>query len=401
MKATLVITTYQKIKFSFLLEDGKLVEAHPFQDSSILGNVYTASVMKVIPSIDAAFLDAGTGDTLYYPIAENAENVAYSRHGKKNHPCAGDCMIVQVSREAMKTKKASCTSDIILTGEYVVVNRTGKFGISKKISEYDDRKNWKDSITALPEYNKFHEKWNSGIIVRTAAAFADYKKVIGETINLLCKQNEIIESGLHEVSKKCLYQNIDSEKGFQKIVRDNLAKKKYESFEVVTNIQDVYQNLVNMKKQIGSEFSLEFTKSDDIDITYKIGSQIGKLLQRKIYLKSGGYLVVDQTEALTAIDVNSGKFITGSSTEKHYQKTNIEAAEMIARLLRLRNISGMILIDFINMKDLETVRTVTTRLKECISNDPVRTIFVDMTGLGLAELTRQKIEKPLSEILLT
>ncbi len=398
MATALVITTYQKVLLEMVFEDNKLVEAHNISTNDILGNIYSASVTNVIPSIGAAFLDAGLGDTLYYNIADFSGRELYARHGKQNHPCVGDTMLIQVSREAMQKKKASCSSNLSLTGKYLVVNRSNAIGISKSITDSSKRDELKSFAENLDTYLSCKEKFGAGIIFRTSCQLADIESIKEETIKLLCELDSIISRGLHEIPKKCLYSKTDGSASYINYIRNFIAKHRDEVLRVHTDIESVRDGIRSMPELADELFEFHYEKFQELDLIFKVDTQIQKVLQRKIYLKSGGSIVIDQTEALTAIDVNSGQFTKGANAEKHYLKTNMEAAEEIARVLRLRNLSGMILIDFINMKNKESEKTLISHLKTCISKDPVKTIFVDLTGLGLAEMTRQKIEKPLNEL---
>lgn len=402
MRIDYIITTCQNLRMGFLYVDGTMKEAHPFLSGSHLGNIYTASVVKVIPSIGAAFLDAGTGDTLYYDIRESEGKELYIRHGKKNHPCAGDTMIVQITRDPIRNKKASCSSNLTMSGEYVVFDRSGKTGISRKIRDEKIRENLRRASETSEFWGNQALPAGTGLIFRTASGSAPLTEIRREAESLLTEMKSVVDHGSHSAPGICLYENpAVRHPEFQK-VRELLIRKPEDAvLTVYTGIPEIAQSL---KKEFVSElskesFSLKEGDPDTLDMTFRINTSLQKMLYRKIYLKSGGFLVVDETEAMTVIDVNTGKFTTGSSKEAHVLKTNLEAAQKIADVLRIRNLSGIILIDFINMTDADSRKKLISVLKESLSEDPVSTVFVDFTALGLAELTRRKVSKPLTELL--
>lgn len=389
MSAQYVITELQGILAGFLLREGRLWEVHPFPAQDILGNVYAAEAVRVIPSVGAAFLDAGLEDTLYYHLDDSAGHL-YIRHGKKDHLAAGDLILVQVSRDAMGKKKASATSDLTLTGKYALVNRRREIGISAKIKDPEKRKSLKEAASEVQELNEATAEYGAGLIIRTsAAALQNARPLQEEIVNLLSRQRDLIRRGKTSVKGSCLLKTSDV---FSRAAESARAVKMlYPDLEIITDSREVHTLLPEVV----------FQEKKEIPLTriYPVERDLTRITRRLVHLKSGGSVVVDVTEALTAIDVNSGKSVTGSDAGKKYLETNLEAAEMIARILRIRNISGMILIDFINMKRDSEKRALIQYIKNIISGDPVPTKYVDITGLGLVELTRKKEEKPLAEVL--
>ena len=369
----LIIGNYKNTRIGFLLEDRNLVETISLSDDSILGNVYTARVVKIVKNIDAAFLDIGTGDTLYYSLKDNENRHIFIKHtANTDKVCEGDIILVQVEREQVKTKKAEATANIEFVGKNLILNRLGVIGISKKI-DYNLRDPLKRKVEKIIKEEKTKiglEDTAVGAVIRTEAVDSSIEEIQEETITLLCKLNDIMASSKHSNVASLVYQNADLVSG------------------AISEISKRY-----------SHEDLEVIEDDEALITFDIDTKLSKLMKRVVYLNSGAWLNVDLTEAMTVIDVNSGKAISGKDKEKNFLKINMEAADMIGRLLRVRNLSGMIIIDFISMKEPESYRTLIEHIKEVVGKDSTRTVYVDTTGLGLVELTRQKKSRPLHEVL--
>ena len=188
------------------------------------------------------------------------------------------------------------------------------------------------------------------------------------------------------------------ESGFEymDIIRNRLVKGFYNNIKIITDKRDLYDNLTAELSDDEIDISYYDDEMVALDKVYNIETDLKKLFSRTVYLKSGGSLIVEPTEAMTVIDVNSGKAIKGKNAEASYLKINMEAASQIARLLRVRNMSGIIIIDFISMKDPESVKKLTEHMKSELKKDEVKALYVDMTPLGLVEITRKKITKPLT-----
>ena len=394
MDATFVITEINSKKTGFLLEDNSLVRACSLYNESLLGNVYTAKVVNYVPSINAAFLDAGTGDYLYYSLHDNTSHL-FTQHGNKDKVCMGDELLVQISKDPIKTKKGVATSDIELNGKYIILNRSNDVGISHKISDAETRNNLKSKVqSALDEYNARYKAEDKdmclGAIIRTSAEFVSDDELLFELNTLVHTMNGIIDLAKHSVVKKLIYS---PDRSIKSELIDIKNKKKYDSFNIITDLEDEY-NLLSV--DFGSDIKLYNDDMVSLHKVYNLEDKLQKGFDRFVYLKSGGSIIVEPTEALTVIDVNTGKAIKGKNTENSFLKINKEAAETIARIIRLRNISGIIIIDFISMKKAESIKELIDHLKRQLEKDEVRVTYVDMTPLGLVELTRKKEAKPLS-----
>ena len=394
MNATFVITEINSKKTGFLLEDNSLVRACSLYNESLLGNVYSAKVVNYVPSINAAFLDAGTGDYLYYSLNDNTNHI-FLKHGNTEKVCVGDELLVQIEKEPMKTKKGVATSDIELSGKYFILNRRNEVGISHKILDAELRKRLKSMTEkALEEYNvRFYEEGKNlslGAIIRTSAEFVSEDELKLELNDLVHTMNGIVDYGMHSVVKKLIYS---PDRSIKNELIDIKNKQKYDSFNIITDLKEEY-NLLSV--DFGSDIKLYNDKMVALHKVFNLEDKLKKAFDRFIYLKSGGSIIVEPTEALTVIDVNTGKAIKGKNTEKSFLKINKEAAEAIAKVIRLRNISGIIIIDFINMKEIESIKELLDYLKKQLDKDEVKVTFVDMTPLGLVELTRKKEAKPLT-----
>ena len=393
MQATYVLTEYEDKLMGFLFEEKKLIKANYFSKEDTLGNVYSAKVVDLVPGIGAAFIDAGLEDRLYYPLKENDGRHLFIRHGKKYELRPGDEILVQIQKSQIKTKKAEAASDISYTGIYLVVNRSGKINVSKKLHDKKKEVLYKAELAKMIEK---HKTYNPGFIVRTSAFEVEIDEVLKEAEELLKRQENTIRKGLMSMPYLLIDESGESHASY---IKELISKKKYEDLTVITDISDVLKELKE-KIDIGP-VNIKFYSDPmlSLRLLYDIDEKIRKSMARKVYLKSGGYLIIDPTEALTVIDVNSGKAEAAKKDKDELlYKLNIEAFEKILNIVMLRNMSGIIIVDFMNIKDKEKNAEFIRYLKKnSIRDDLLR--FVDMTGLGLAEFTRKKTSKPLNEIL--
>ena len=306
----------------------------------------------------------------------------------RKKPCAGDEVIVQISKEALKTKLPGGTGNLSLTGTYVVLT-SGKrmLGLSGKLSPA--RKE------ALKEQLADLVTDSYGFIIRTNAQQASEDVIRQEAAALAASYEKIRKIAGSRTCFSCLYRPAGPLlKSIQGAGLSRLT-------EIVTDVPSVYEEIQAFLIQNGLDSQITLRRYDDPQLPlpklYSFSSVLGESLRERVWLKSGGYLVIQPTEALTVIDVNTGKYDGKKKPEEAFLKINLEAAKEAARQLRLRNISGMILIDFIDMKKREHTAQVAEALRACLREDPVKADFVDFTKLGLAELTRKKEARPLVE----
>lgn len=394
MEAVLKETGGKERKGSFVLTvrfmDGKAVELYAEEEdetASRIGNLYIAKVSKVVKNIEAAFLEIAEKQMCYYSLKDNRKPV-FTSAKKGEKLAAGDELLVQLTKEEMKTKEPVVSSELNFTGRYVVlVHGKDSIGVSSKIPA-----NEKEGLRRLlqPLLGKGY-----GFIVRTNAQTAKEEEILAEAGALAEEYNTILEQAQHRRVFSCLKSNPPL---YCKKLKDICFG---ENTGLVTDDKDIF---LAMKKYLSDQLP-EFTErlafyEDNLLPLYKLYSLekvLSDALKERVWLKSGGYLVIQPTEALTVIDVNSGKFDGKKKKEETFFKINCEAAVEIARQLKLRNLSGIILVDFINQEEKEKEQKLLQVFGEELKNDSVKTTLVDITQLGLVELTRKKVQRPLYE----
>lgn len=373
-----------------VLEDGVLVEHYVArnQDASLIGNVYLGRVQNVLPSMEAAFVDIGRGRNAVLYSGEVDWDAA-AENGEKNQPRRielalkpGDRVLVQVTKDPVGHKGARLTSQVSLPGRYLVYVPNGSMnGISRKLPDTERARLKKILKEVLPD--------NVGVIVRTAAEGATEEQLTLD-VNRLIAQWADISTQLEKVQAPAL---LHSEPDLLiKIVRDVFN----EDFQkMIISGDDARETIERYLRAVAPDL-LErveaYTGDRDAFDEFRITEQIEKALDRKVWLPSGGSLIIDRTEAMTVVDVNTGKFVgSGGNLEETVTKNNLEAAEEIVRQLRLRDIGGIIVVDFIDMV-LESNRDlVLRRLVECLSRDRTKHQVAEVTSLGLVQMTRKKL----------
>ncbi|MDB4018245.1 Rne/Rng family ribonuclease [Aquiluna sp.] len=370
-----------------VLEDGLLVEHYvaESQGGSLIGNVYLGKVQNVLPSMEAAFVDIGRGRNAVLYSGEVDWEAAETGNQPRRIELAlksGDQVLVQVTKDPVGQKGARLTSQISLPGRFLVYVPGGNMsGISRKLPE-GERQRLKQILKhALPE--------DAGVIVRTAAEGATEDQLTLDVERLKAQWEEITAEVAKGKAPTLLHSEPDL---LVKIIRDVFNE---DFAELVISGSD---SLATISKYLDSvapellERIVEHKIKEDIFDTYKLGDQIIKALDRKVFLPSGGSLVIDRTEAMTVVDVNTGKFIgSGGNLEETVTKNNLEAAEELVRQLRLRDIGGIVVVDFIDMIQESNQEMVRRRLLECLSRDRTKNQVGEVTSLGLVQLTRKKI----------
>ena len=370
-----------------VLEDNILVEHYvaKAQDSSLMGNVYLGKVQNVLPSMEAAFVDIGRGrNAVLYSGEVDWELAEVGNQPRKIELAlkSNDKVLVQVTKDPVGQKGARLTSQISLPGRYLVYVPNGSVnGISRKLPESERTRLKKILKEILPP--------EAGVIVRTAAEGATEEQLAEDVQRLQIQWEEISRKAEISTPPSLLSSEPDL---LIKIVRDVFN----EDFQKMIIDGDVpFATIEGYLKDVAPDL-LErverFSGDKDAFDHYRINEQIIKALDRKVYLPSGGSLVIDRTEAMTVVDVNTGKFVgSGGNLEETVTKNNLEAAEEIVRQLRLRDIGGIIVVDFIDMV-LESNRDlVLRRLMECLSRDRTKHQVAEVTSLGLVQMTRKKI----------
>ena len=389
-----LLLTYYKNKILLLhIQDNRLVFAQTFsaKNESILGNIYVGKVTNVVKNIDAAFVEIYPGQICFLPLKECRHAILTNRSFDKRI-LAGDEIVVQVVKEAAKTKQPSVTANISFTGTYCVVT-TGKkkIGYSNKLKVFEKEKI--ENFTS--EFFAKSENLNPslGYVFRTNCRelHGNFEPLSEELSALTKKADDFLNTAVH---RTCYSLLAESPAPFLSALK-SMYQNEYD--EIITDDKELFEKLKDCDGLPNEKIRFYEDERLSLQKLYSVETKLSEALSKQVWLKSGGYLVIEPTEALTVIDVNTGKSIGKCTPEEHYFHTNKEAALEIARQLKLRNLSGIIIVDFINMESKEMEEDLMGVLKNSLKRDSVKTSVVDITPLGLVEITRQKINKPLAE----
>ena len=376
-----------------LSEEERIVEIRleSDQEKSILGNIYTGQVENIASNIQAAFVQIEPGKRCYYSLAE-AQRAVFSAGRKGNGPLRpGDELLVQVSRDAMKGKLPALTSNLNFTGRYLVLT-TGdkKFGLSSKLALEDRHRlsGWLKEEAERPD-KEF------GIIVRTNAADASKEEILKELEWLKGRYHKAVVQGR---TRTCFSLVLETEPFYVAAVRDAYGR---DLDEIITDVPEIREMILGYLEEISPELKekLRFYQDKLLPLykLYRVETALDAIQKEKVWLNSGGFLVIQQTEAFVSIDVNSGKYIGKKKMEETFRKINLEAAAEIGRQLRLRNLSGIILIDFINMENPDHRDELFHVLQKLLRKDPIKSRAIDITPLHILEMTRKKVRRPVIE----
>ena len=378
----------KKIRTAALEEQGRISQLNFSETASkgILGNIYVGKVQNIVKNIHAAFIEIADGIMCYYSLDDKA-NPVFTNPKKDSVMKIGDEVIVQVSKEGMKTKLPSVSSNLNFTGRYLVLTSQRKeLGFSGKLNK-EEKKRIREFLEGeMPE--------NAGIIVRTNARNAKKEEILEELKNLQTRYETLLKKGHSRVCFSLLEEHMpDYLQTLQNVYTQTLD-------EIVTDNSEVFQAVQNYLNCYGEyEIPLRFYEDKLFPLSklYSLESVLERSLQECVWLKSGGFLVIQPTEAFVCIDVNTGKFSGKKEIQETFRKINLEAAKEIAWQLRLRNLSGIILIDFINMENQEDKKELLHTLQAYLNQDPIKGTVVDITPLNIVEVTRKKVRKPLLE----
>ena len=383
----LIVNKSNDTKIIAAVENGKLVEIYEENEQSQKarneGNIYIGIVKDIVPGMQAAFVDIGTEKNSFIHVKDVVPQVdekIEKRIDKKIKDVvkSGEKILIQIQKDSNEKKGARTSTHIKLTGKYVILMpNTNIVTISQKIENDKERERLLEIVKkVLPE--------NTGAIVRTAALKKNGEE-IEKDLNQLVEKWKKIKAKFDKAPNKpqLLFK---SPIFLEKLILD-LPENKIEKIEV--NEQKEYEKIRKMLNDINEKISLEL--SENIFEKYELEKQIEKTKQRKIWLNCGGFITIDQTEALVAIDVNSGKFTGKNTLEETVYKVNYEATIEIAKQLRLRDIGGIIIIDYIDMQKQENKEKIEKLLKESLKQDRAKTQVEGFTKLNLMELTRKHI----------
>lgn len=372
-------------------ENGAITELHCADGQAVneagIGAVYVGKVKNIVPSIGAAFIEIAPGVECYYDLRKNKMPVFTAKIGKKPL-CIGDELLVQVEKEAVKTKVMTVTGNFNLTGKYaVLVHGEPGIGVSSKIS--------KRKREAIKERLECFKTEGYGFIIRTNAQEAD-AVLLDEEMKRLTNE---YQSLLDVADKRTVFSCLKSAK---KPYMEQLRNIRQEGLlSIMIEDDEIYNEVKAFLRTEQPEDIQKLTHYTDkllpLHKLYGIESLVESILKERVWLKSGAYLVIQYTEAMTVIDVNTGKAVKKKKSDGFFMKINKEAAREAARQMRLRNLSGIIMIDFINLEDTKDSEELMDFIREELKKDTVPATLVDMTGLHLIEITRKKVRKPFHE----
>ncbi len=390
----LVNVTPQETRVA-IVEQGVIQELHLERSTSLglVGNIYRGEVCRVLPGMQSAFVEIGlqraaflhVADVFECSTAENEKSIQEVLH-------EGQSLMVQVIKEPIGTKGARLTTQLSIAGRFLVfLPQQDHIGVSQRIEDEAERDHLKDRLIGLlPEGRK------GGYIIRTMSETATDEELIADIEYLQKVWENIQNTSKSAASRTLIFQDLNLP---MRILRDVVNVN---TNRVLVDSRETYQKLLDFSQHyaIRAADLLEHYQGDrPIFDLFHVESEIERAISRKVELKSGGYLIFDQTEALTTVDVNTGGFVGGKSLSETIFKTNLEASQCIARQLRLRNLGGIIIIDFIDMDEDSQRESVMDELKRAVSKDRARISINGFSALGLVEMTRKRTRESLAHIL--
>lgn len=393
----LIIDQNNDMETICLVENGKLIERYQNNEESkknrLEGNIYVAKVADIIPGMQSAFLDFGVGKKGFIHLKDTIPQLDEKKEKLDENLNIKDILkqnqtlLVQVKKDSNDKKGARLSTHISITNKYIVyMPNTNFITISQKIEDQEKKK----ELINIVEKNI--SKGN-GAIIRTSALDASEEEIIEDIKKAEIKWNDIIKKfNDKKINNPRLIR--ESENIIEKIITD-LTNKKLE--KITTNSSLEYNKIKSILEEDKSEINLILSKEKDLLQMYDINTQIEKSENRKIWLNCGGFITIDKTEALTAIDVNTGKYTGKKDLETTIFKVNKEATMEIAKQLRLRDIGGIIIIDYIDMHNEENKNKIEDLLKQTLKEDRAKTQIEGFTRLNLMELTRKHICSHLDE----
>lgn len=386
-----------------LMHDKRLVQVHVGEQEtkSLIGNIYIGRVQNIVKNIEAAFVEIDKGLVCYLPLTDLKHPIFTNRIGQKwpDKPlCIGDELLVQVTRDALKTKQPAVSTNLSIPGEYLVVSHGEQgVGISAKIKG-DKRDSIKSFVNELYQDSSYKGFEEYGIVLRTNVSTLtepEFEKIRQELDQMLVLNEHMLSIATYRPAFTKLFSKPDLYN------LDQIYQFEYD--EIITDQKDIFEALLVLQSQKKIEAKIRLYQDDNLSLVnlYGMESRLKEAVGPRIWLKSGGYLIIEPTEALTVIDVNTGKFDGKSvSMEDTVLKINQEAAIEAAHQLRVRNLSGIVIIDFINMQSDANKSILLQTLHNAVAQDHIQTNVIGFTNLGLVEVTRKKKNKPLKDLLI-
>lgn len=395
----IVFTQSRGNRCAFYLNRSRLLAAQVMSDTANrIGAVYIGKVKNVVKNIDACFVEISDGEICFLSLRDADFPLLLNRkwNGKI---IEGDELLVQLSREAQKTKQAALTARISLADDYAAVGiGPSHIGFSNKISKLRRQQIEKLLYEAGMQENRNLVQGSFpvsvGLVVRTKAKDCADDILLDSIRDLLSSLKALIETAGHRTCFSCIQE---APQDYVAVL--NQLAYSYEYSEILTDDAILFEKLAPYCAARLPDKSVRLYADSSLSLSklYSIEQKLDHALNTRVWLKSGGYLIIEPTEALTVIDVNTGKYEGKQASQDAYERINREAATEIALQLRLRNLSGIILVDFINMESQESKESLLSFLRETVNRDRVKTVVVDITPLGLVEITRKKQNRPLKE----
>ncbi len=393
MKKTIIANVMPEESRMAVIEDGRLTEVaiERSENGHIAGNIYKGKIKNILPGMQAAFIDIGRDKNAFLHLTDLQPSPAGKGQSQpKQTVTVGQDMVVQIVKESMGTKGPRVTPNITLPGRYVVLMPVTEYiGISRRISSEGER----ERLRRVAEQVK---PAGMGVIVRTVAEGKADTDIARDIRELLSYWQVLSARAKRSPAPVLLYRNVDL---VIRIVRDYLSP---DVSEVIIDNREAHSRICDILSSSAPEllpYIRTYEGQDEIFSHYGVAEEIDQIGNRIINLKCGGTIVIDHTEALTVIDVNTGKFTGSTSLTDTILQTNIEAASEIARQIRLRDIGGIIIIDFIDMEKEEHKQAVLTILEQKVKQDRTKTNVLGFSTLGLVEMTRKKVRQNVEQFL--
>ncbi len=396
-KEILINVTPQETRVA-ILENGVLQEMYIERSRSrgLVGNIYKGRVCRVLPGMEAAFVEIGLDRAAFLHVSDIAP-----RNGSKDEserpPIShllhdGDDILVQVIKDPMGTKGARLTTHMTIPSRYLVfMPNSSNVGVSTRIEDDKERARLRDMLMTHEEI-----MGDSGYIIRTAAESASLESMEQDILYLTKLWDSVRANVKQTATGQAVHEDLPlAMRVLRDMIDEDLEKIRVDS-------RETWRRMVNFAAKYIPEVEAlieHYPGERPIFDLYGVEDEIQKSLERKVHLKSGGYLIFDQTEAMTTVDVNTGAFVGHRNLEETIFKTNLEAAQAIARQLRLRNLGGIIIIDFIDMSEEDHRRQVLRALEKALEKDHARTNVCEVSSLGLVEMTRKRTRESLEHVL--
>lgn len=369
-----IITRREQHIISAWLEDGEFAEfsSEPITEGSLVGNIYKGRVKNIVKNIHGAFVEIDKGRLCFYPLDER------KKPGRLRNE---EELLIQIKKDGTDKKEPLATENIELTGQFLVLSSDKSFvGISGKIRDKEKKESLRRFVSAFVTED-------FGFIVRTEAVRAEEEEIKREACRLSEKYYDIQER--QQYLKSC--QLAATNQDFSSRYVFSLSPGRVD--HIITDDDEICEKA----QESGYQVRRMEKKDQSIERGYRFSHALEESFHTRVWLKSGGFLIIERTEAMTVVDVNTGKSIGRGSKEDHIIKINREAAKETARQIRLRNLSGIILVDFIDMKEKEEEDRLLSFMQSLLNKDSKKAVAVDMTKLGLMEITRKKVRKPLEK----